>query len=165
MKLKGAKNIEIESNVNIGKFIWLESDERFGKHFGKITIAEKTYIGNFCHIYSTGSIKIGKSVLIADKVYISDNAHSYDNPNEAILSQPVKQLANVSIGENSWIGENACIIGVTIGKNCIIGANSVVKKDVPDYSIVVGSPSKIVKRYDFETSRWMRTDKEGNFIN
>lgn len=53
----------------------------------------------------------------------------------------------VSIGEGSYIGINAVIVGnVKIGKHCVIGANSVVTKDVPDYCVAVGSPARVIKK-------------------
>ena len=45
---------------------------------------------------------------------------------------------------------------VRIGKHCVIGANSVVTKDIPDYSVAAGIPAKVIKRYDFEKSEWVR---------
>src|SRR5690606_32270085 len=106
--------------------------------------------GNFSHLYATGLVDIGNNVLIADKVYISDNLHSYEDVNIPIWKQPIKQLREVRIGNNSWIGENVCIIGANVGNHCVIGANSVVTKDIPDYCIAVGTPAKIIKRYCFE---------------
>lgn len=53
----------------------------------------------------------------------------------------------VSIGDGSYIGINAVIVGnVKIGKHCVIGANSVVTKDVPDYCVAVGSPARVIKK-------------------
>ena len=66
------------------------------------------------------------------------------------------QNGKVRIGSGSWIGENACILGVIIGKQCVIGANSVVTKDIPDYSVAVGIPAKVIKKYNFETQQWER---------
>lgn len=61
----------------------------------------------------------------------------------------VQKGQKVSIGDGSYIGINAVIVGnVKIGKHCVIGANSVVTKDVPDYCVAVGSPAKVVKRYN-----------------
>ena len=94
--------------------------------------------------------------MIADKVYISDNLHEYTNVCIPIIEQPIIQKKNVSIGSGSWIGENVCIIGATIGKHCVIGANSVVTHDIPDFSVAVGSPAKIIKRYDFSQNKWVR---------
>ena len=45
---------------------------------------------------------------------------------------------------------------VTIGKHCIIGALSVVNKDIPPYSLAVGAPAKVVKRFDFNRREWIR---------
>ena len=67
----------------------------------------------------------------------------------------VQKGQEVSIGGGSYIGINAVIVGnVKIGNHCVIGANSVVTKDVPDYCVAVGSPAKILKRYNFETQLW-----------
>ena len=105
-------------------------------------------------IYCTSNITIEKDVLTADKVYISDNAHSYEDVNLPIWQQPIKQLKSVVIGEGSWIGENVCIIGASVGKHCVIGANAVVTKDIPDYSIAVGIPARVIKKYNSEKQIW-----------
>lgn len=53
----------------------------------------------------------------------------------------------MSIGDDCWIGGNVTIMpGVTIGKGCTIGAGSVVTKDIPDFSVALGSPARIVKK-------------------
>lgn len=46
--------------------------------------------------------------------------------------------------------------GVTIGKKCVIGAGAIVTKDIPDYSIAVGNPARVIKEYDFEEHEWIR---------
>jgi lipopolysaccharide O-acetyltransferase len=45
---------------------------------------------------------------------------------------------------------------VTIGKRCVVGALSVVNGDIPPYSLAVGSPARVVKRFDFEKTEWVR---------
>ena len=72
--------------------------------------------------------------------------------------QKIKQINHVEIGDGTWIGENVCILGVKIGKNCVIGANSVVTKDIPDYSVVVGSPAVIIKKFNITANRWEKSD-------
>ena len=58
----------------------------------------------------------------------------------------VQKGQKVFIGEGSYIGINAVIVGnIKIGKHCVIGANSVVTKNVPDYCVAVGSPAKVIK--------------------
>lgn len=55
----------------------------------------------------------------------------------------------VTIGDDCWIGGNTTIMpGVTIGKGCTIGAGSVVTRDIPDFSVAIGSPARVVKTVD-----------------
>ena len=66
----------------------------------------------------------------------------------------MEENTSVAIDEDSWIGTKATIIGkVRIGKHCVIGANSVVPKSIPDYCIAVGSPVRIIKRYNPEIKK------------
>lgn len=116
-------------------------------------------IGNFNHIYSTRSIILHKNVLTADKVYISDNLHGYQDIGKPVVHQSIVQNGVVEIGEGSWLGENVCVIGAKIGKHCVIGANSVVTHDIPDYSVAVGSPAKVIKQYDFDNKKWIKVEK------
>ena len=61
------------------------------------------------------------------------------------------------IGNNVWIGENPVILaGASIGDGCIIGANSIVTKDIPAGSIVIGN-GIIIKKYDSERCEWVTT--------
>ena len=125
-----------------------------------IEIGENVEINDEVHIGATEKIIIEDNVLIASKVYISDHNHgSYkgdeqDSPmsipkERKIYSSPIK------IEKNVWIGELCCILqGVTIGEGSIIGAMSVVTKDIPPYTIAVGSPAKLIKRYNFENKKW-----------
>jgi acetyltransferase-like isoleucine patch superfamily enzyme len=129
-----------------------------------LEIKSGTLIGNFSHIVCSRKITIEQNVLIADKVFISDNSHGYYNIDTPIIKQPLVQLAEVVIGENSWIGENVAISGASIGKSCIIGANSVVTKNINDYTVAVGAPAKPIKRFCFETKKWRNTDSNSNFI-
>jgi len=111
-------------------------------------------LGHFNHIAAVKKVVFGKDVLTADNVYISDNLHEFKDINVPIMHQPVRFKAEVHIGDGSWIGENACIIGANIGKNCVVGANSVVTRDIPDYSVAAGVPAEIIKRYDQSSRTW-----------
>jgi len=163
-KVEGYKRIQIGSRVYINSNGWLACLPLTGNDNCILSIGDGTYIGRFCHIYATSKIEIGKKVLIADKVYLSDNLHGYKNINMPVIDQPVEQLNPVVIMDGAWLGENVCVIGAKVGKNSVIGANTVITKDIPDYCIAVGSPAIIIKRFNFETNQWTKTDKEGNFV-
>ena len=61
----------------------------------------------------------------------------------------VEYAKPITIGDDCWIGGNTTIMpGVTIGKGCTIGAGSVVTRDIPEFSVAIGSPAKVVKKVD-----------------
>jgi len=115
-------------------------------------------IGHFNHIAAVKKVVFGKNILTADNVYISDNLHEFKDINVPIMHQPVRFKAEVHIGDGSWIGENACIIGARIGKNCVVGANAVVTRDIPDFSVAAGVPAEVTKRYDQSSKTWENTN-------
>lgn len=95
--------------------------------------------------------------MIADHVYITDNLHGYEDINIPPVDQPLKVPGPVIIGDQTWIGERACILpNVKIGRHYVIGSNAVVTKDVPDYSVPAGIPARVIKHYDFKKNVWVR---------
>lgn len=164
VKTSSSENIRIGEGVTVGMHTWIDAKPLTGKKEASLVLKDGATIGEYNHIYSTNSIVIEKDVLTANFVYISDNLHGYEDITMPILKQPIKQLSSITIGEGSWIGEHVAIIGASIGKHSVIGANSVVTKNIPDYCVAVGSPAIVIKRYDFESSSWKQTDKNGSFI-
>jgi acetyltransferase-like isoleucine patch superfamily enzyme len=124
-------------------------------------MGENIQMNDYVHITAMEGVSIGNNVLIASKVYISDCSHgNYSNGKE--FSDPdippvERQLHSekVIIEDNVWIGEFVSILpGVTIGKGSIIGTMSVVNKSIPAYCIAVGSPARIIKKFNFATRTW-----------
>lgn len=153
--------MEIGDYVSIHNNAWLIALKN--NHIPRLIIEDRTIIGHFSLISSLRYVHIGKNVLIADNVYISDNLHGYEDITRPIMSQPIVFKGNVRIGDDSWIGKNVSIIGAKIGKHCVIGANSVVTRDIPDYCVAVGSPARVIKRYNFETNEWERREENAGF--
>lgn len=154
LQVDGMDNIFIGDNVKIDEGGWLAALPLTGDSV-QLVFKDGATIGHFNHIFATQSIVIEQDVLTADKVYISDNMHNYGDVYLPIKKQPIKQCRPVVIGEGSWIGENVCIIGATVGKHCVIGANSVVTHDIPDYSVAVGAPARVIKQYDLIKNEWI----------
>ncbi|MCD8282249.1 MAG: acyltransferase [Prevotella sp.] len=129
---------------------------------GRVEVGEYTTISMFSRISCMGRIRIGNYVEMGPNVFIGDHNHAYEDISRPIKLQGVSWRPtedgspNIEIGDETWIGTHVAIIGnVKIGRHCVIGANAVVNKDIPDYSIAVGVPARIVKRYDTETKRWI----------
>ena len=117
-------------------------------------------INDYVHIACGESIVIGNNVLIASKVFITDINHGgyggklQDSPFSKPSDRPLS-TKSVTIEENVWLGENVCVMpGVTIGFGSVIGAGSIVTKSIPPYSIAVGNPAKVVKRYNLNSKLW-----------
>ena len=152
-KINGAKFVSIGKKVHINEGAWIMALKN-SKKDPVINIGDGSYIGRFVHIVSVNKIQICDNVAMADKVYITDNAHNYEDINTLMKEQEILDFGPVVIGENTWLGENACIMGASIGKHCVIGVNAVVTTDIPDYSIAVGSPARVIKQYNFNTKKW-----------
>lgn len=164
LRIDGGNNIYIGKNVFVAYKTWLAALPLTGEKECRLELHDGVTLGHFNHIYATKKIILEQNVLTADKVYISDNLHGYEDVSIPIKNQPIIQNGEVIIGENSWLGENVCVLGASIGKHCIIGSNSVVTKNIPSYCVAVGVPAKIIKRYNFDTKCWHKTDSNGNFI-
>ena len=154
-RIDGRKNIFIGSNTSFQNGLWLYSANSDDLRLPVIEIGDGCSFGYNNHIASIKSVKIGNNVLTANNVYISDNIHEYKDISKPIIHQKIRFKGLVEIGPGSWIGENVSIIGASIGKNSVIGANSVVTQDIPDYSVAVGVPAQIVKRFDFHDKKWI----------
>lgn len=130
-----------------------------------LIIGTQVLMGDNIHIVAQNKVIIGDGCLLASKIFISDTNHGNiltSDPTSSPLIPPNQrplETEPVIIGKNVWIGESVSILpGVTIGNGCIIGAHSVVTKDVPENSMVVGVPAKVIKRYDFEHMIWVNVD-------
>ena len=130
------------------RLIGKEVDEGFGlfppftTDCGKnITIGKNVFINSGCRFQDQGGIAIGDNALIGHNVVIATLNHDM-NPEKrgSLIPSPVK------IGNRVWIGAGAIILpGVTIGDNAVIGAGSVVTKDIPENTVAVGSPAKVIR--------------------
>jgi len=157
-RVNGAKYISIGKKVHINEGAWILA-LKINEKNPIINIGEGTYIGRFTHIVGVSDVKICDNVLISDNVYISDNLHDYKDVKMPIKSQEILEKGPVEIGENTWLGENVCVVGASVGIHCVIGANSVVTKDIPDYSIAVGSPAKVIKKFNSITKTWDKVNQ------
>jgi acetyltransferase-like isoleucine patch superfamily enzyme len=103
-----------------------------------------------------GPVLIGENSACSQNCFISGQSHLYEDVSKKFMRQGFK-TEKIVIGKNVWIGAHSVILlGVKIGDNSIIGAGSTIIEDIPPYSLVVGNPGKIIKKYNFQTKRWER---------
>lgn len=106
-------------------------------------------MGRNCHVY--GSIDHGHEFLISlgDNVTLASGSRllAHDGSTKKLLGY--SKVGGGDIGDDVFVGAGAIVLpGVKIGNRVVIGAGSVVTKDVPDNSIAVGSPAKVIGTYD-----------------
>jgi len=158
--LKGIKNIYIGNRVRIFPGVRMETHGPAAK----IIIEDNVGIGQNFHITAMDELKIGKGTTISGNVFITDIDHFYQEIGISILNQPMIKNKTV-IGDYSFIGYGAAIqAGTKLGKQCIVGTNAVIRGDYPDYSVIVGVPGRIIKRYNTKTGLWEKTNNKGDFL-
>jgi len=153
--------IEIGSNTMLGPYCALSAGMMPGQECltsPVVRIGDRCLIGRGSGIVGHLAIDIGDDVWTGHHVYITDQNHGYEDVTRPISkqSQPEKP---VRIGDGSWLGTGTVVLpGATIGKHVAVGANSVVTGELPDFSVAVGAPARVIKRYD-ATSGWRPADE------
>jgi len=103
-------------------------------------------------------VTIGNNVIFAQNIVASGLNHEYKDPNVPINQQNVT-TAPIVIEDDCWIAANVVITaGITIGRHCVIAAGAVVTKDVPPFSVAVGNPARVIKRFDASRNEWVKAD-------
>lgn len=157
--LAGVHRIAIGDDVAILGRCWLAAERRSWSQPGPaLSIGDRAAIGPFCTITAAESVVLEEDVSIAAHSFITDVDHSLGaehaprsprprlkaiNANATLIA-PIR-TAPIRIGRGTWIGNQVTVLhGSEIGTRCIIGANSVVRGQIPDYSVAVGAPARVV---------------------
>lgn len=121
-----------------------------------IEIGDDVYIGSNAYFTAVDKISIGDGSVLSEQVYITDEFHGMDPHAGLIMKQPLNSKGPVIIGRSCFLGFRASIMpGVILGDHCIVGANSTVTRSFPAYSMIGGSPARLLKRYSSEAREWL----------
>jgi len=126
---------------------------------GRISLGDNVYIGGFAQLNAMHHLQIGDGCVLSEFVYISDSAHGLDPHAGLIMEQPLESKGPVTIGRNVFIGYGCVVLhGVSLGDHCVVGARSVVTRSFPAYSMIAGSPARLVKTYDHASGQWVAAE-------
>ena len=110
----------------------------------RLRLGDEVKIMHYCVIAASKSIEIGSQSQIAEHSSIRDSDHGTDR------SRPIRDqsLADpTEIGSDVWVGRGCAVLrGARIGDGAVVGANSVVRGDVPEFTIAVGAPARVIRQ-------------------
>ena len=125
-----------------GDGVWIEPPFHcdYGKH---IRLGEKVFLNFGCVLLDCAEIRIGPRTLLAPNVQMYAATHPLS---AKVRASGLESAKPITVGADVWIGGGAILLpGVTVGDRAVIGAGSVVTRDVPADSVVVGNPARVIK--------------------
>jgi len=168
VRIAQARNVSLGANVYLDDGVYLHACPQ-GIHIGDnvfvmhqtelhvynfrdlpnsgIWIGHNCFIGEFTIVRGQGGVHIGESVLVAPGARILAVNHLFGDPSQPVMAQGI-EARGIVIDDGAWIGGGAVVLdGVRVGRGAVIGAGAVVTRDVPPFSVAVGSPARVVKQY------------------
>lgn len=121
----------------------------------RIVIGHRVTATSALQVVALKEIIIEDDVMFAANVFICDALHSRRSTDVPYKFQGMTDIEPIRIGRGSWIGQNVVVMpGVTVGELAVVGANSVVTRDVPARTVVVGNPARVIKRWSERRRCW-----------
>lgn len=150
------EHLHIGNNVTIGKHARIETINKWQEaiFYPEIIIGNDVSIGQRLTLVAGSKLVIGNACVISYDVTITDIDHEYKQINVGIAVQPLI-INETKIGDGCFIGSGVKILaGTKLGEHCIVGANSIVRGQFPDHCVLVGSPAKIIKKFNNINNIW-----------
>lgn len=152
----GWNSVSIGENTAISEYTWINVNNRTPNH-KHIVIGDNCYIGRRNFFSSGWLIEIADYCMTGVDCKFMGSDHRFSDPMSPYISTGTTNDKIIKLGTNVWLGADVIIIGeVNIGYGSIIGAGSLVNKSIPPFSIAVGNPCKVIKRFDFKLERWVK---------
>jgi acetyltransferase-like isoleucine patch superfamily enzyme len=166
IRRSAAPEIQLGDDVYLAPGVWIDIAPDSPGSEPKVVIGSGCAIGRRSTISARNQIILEADVLLAPSVLIMDHGLEFSNHGFSNIEKPVHVAGSTSggrifIGRNCWLGIGAvisCTSGeLNLGRNSVVGANAVVTCSFPPFSLIAGNPAKLVKTYDQETGKWVRT--------
>jgi len=151
------QRVEIGERCSVGRFTTINPLIEYNgiPQSGEIILGDDVHIGGYTQIHSMSRLEIGDGSVLSEHVYMSDVAHGFDPAAGLIMKQALESKGPVRIGKNVFIGYGCSVLpGVTLGDHCIVGTRSVVTRSFPAYSMIAGTPARLIGSFNHETGLW-----------
>jgi len=140
LRLRKNGRIIVKNGVKTGTHVWL-----VGANDTDLILNKNTILGSYNILNGGRGLEIGSYCITGGFVYLNTSDHNYKK--DELIQKQGFSGSPINIGTDVWLGGHVFINkGVNIGDGAVIGAGAVVIDDIPDYSIAVGNPAKVVKK-------------------
>lgn len=149
VRVHNPQYMEIGDRVEVMEACFLSAEPRPGGPAPRLVIGDDTQIAAGATIATVGHVEFEPGCLIAERTFIGDASHAYEDPQRPIIAQGMTPPRPVVIGAGTFVGINSIVLpGARLGRGVMVGAGSVVGAgQIPDHSVVVGNPARVVRRY------------------
>jgi len=149
--------IKIGQRTQIREHSWLVPFESWAGETMQtsLLIGSDVYIGRYFTCAVLDRVEIGDGCVISEHVYITDGGHATEPLDVHIFKRPMVTKGPVIIGKSCFIGYGARLLpGAGLGDHCVVGANAVVNRPFPAYSMIAGSPARLIKTFNHDRGMW-----------
>jgi len=123
-----------------------------------VVIDENVGVGPCCQISAKNRIHLERDIIIAQSALICDHSSVVEDRRLPDCERASKG-GRIRIGQGCWIGRGAAIVcsqgELVLGRNCVVGANALVTRSFPPYSVIIGNPSVVIRRFDPVKQAWV----------
>lgn len=151
----GWRTVSIGINTVVSEGGWINVNHRQSNVI-QVSIEDNCFIGRRNFLSSGSLIRLGSYCLTGPDCKFLGSNHIFLDPYKPYIATGTTDDSVIDVGVNCWFGAGVVVVGaVKIGYGCIVGANALISFDVPPFSMVVGNPGRIVKRYDVTSKKWI----------
>lgn len=134
--------------IRIGNQVYLGRNTIVYTKNGDITLGDEVNISSNCQIFSSNQLVIGAQTVIGAFTYLlSGGEYDYHDRMPFSRQSGMNTCGPLEIGPNCWLGAGITVTDhASIGEHCVIGAGAVVCSPIPENSIAVGVPAKVIQQ-------------------
>lgn len=139
---RSERGITLGASVCLKHGVYLDTETAEGY----IEVGARAYLGTGCCLHGHAGLEIGEDTLLAQNVTTTPFSHKFEDPAVPIIKQG-GHMRKLTIGRDCYIGMCTCVLySGDIGDGSVIGAGSVVVKPIPEFSVAVGVPARIMRK-------------------
>jgi acetyltransferase-like isoleucine patch superfamily enzyme len=139
------RGVQIGARTRIGSFTVVSCTSHLSLFGEGFSIGDDSGIGDYGWIGAAGGVTVGSNVIMGQFVSFHSQEHEFDGLTTPIRQQGTTQLG-ITIGDDCWVGARVTFLdGSSVGEGCVIAAGSVVRGEIPPFSVVAGVPARIVR--------------------